>query len=202
MSNYHVISHYWHKACQHKVSQNLTHFFNFLINKLSILLCTRIITKMKTFLTLTLSAIILIGYAQDTTLVFKKNSVNDSLIKGIVYEEDPRTDALLRELKTYDIQGDMVIIDGYRIQIYFSNERKIAEDQRQKFVRLYPEHETLIEYDTPNYNVRVGAFKTRDEAEEFRASITKEYPMSIIQRQKIKIPLERDRNSVDTQLPE
>ena len=157
---------------------------------------------MKTFLTLTLSAIILIGYAQDTTLVFKKNSVNDSLIKGIVYEEDPRTDALLRELKTYDIQGDMVIIDGYRIQIYFSNERKIAEDQRQKFVRLYPEHETLIEYDTPNYNVRVGAFKTRDEAEEFRASITKEYPMSIIQRQKIKIPLERDRNSVDTQLPE
>ncbi len=130
--------------------------------------------------------------AQDTTFVFRSLSQNDSGTRGIVYEEDERTAALLRELRMYDIQGDMVVIDGYRIQIYFSNDRKLADEQRQKFVRQYPDQETLIEYDVPNYNVRVGAFKTRDEAEEFRSMITREYPMSIIQRHKIKIPLERD----------
>ena len=140
--------------------------------------------------------------AQDTTLVFKPNNANDSIQDGVVYEEDPRAEALLRELKTYDVQGDMVVIDGYRIQIYFSNERKIAEEQRQKFVRLFPEHETLIEYDAPNYNVKVGAFKTREEAEDFRIKITKDFPMSIIQRHKIKIPLEREKATTDTQIPE
>lgn len=129
-------------------------------------------------------------YAQDSTFLFKNNS--DKVNRGIVYEEDERAAVLLKELRTYTVQGDMVVIDGYRIQIYFSNDRKIADEQRQKFIRQYPEQETIIEYDAPNYNVKVGAFKTREEAEDFRISITREYPMSIIQRHKIKIPLERD----------
>lgn len=130
-------------------------------------------------------------------LLFQPSTSSDSTALGIVYEEDPRTEILLRELRTYEIQGDMVVIDGYRIQIYFSNDRKIADEQRQKFIRQYPEHETIIEYDAPNYNVKVGAFKTRDEAEDFRNTITRDFPMSIIQRHKIKIPLEKDRSTIE-----
>ncbi len=154
---------------------------------------------MKTFFALFICLSIQLIYAQDSTFLFKPKSETDSLIKGIVYEEDPRTEALLKELKTYDIQGDMVIIDGYRIQIYFSNERKLADEQRQKFIRLFPEQETIVEYDAPNYTVKVGAFKTRDEAEDFRSIITRDFPMSIIQRHKIKIPLERERISIDSE---
>jgi len=150
---------------------------------------------MKTFFALLVCLSLQLIYAQDSTFLFKSKSASDSLVKGIVYEEDPRAEALLKELRTYDIQGDMVVIDGYRIQIYFSNERKLADDQRQKFIRLYPEQETIIEYDAPNYTIKVGAFKTRDEAEEFRNLITREFPMSIIQRHKIKMPLERERNT-------
>ena len=139
--------------------------------------------------------IIQLIYAQDSTFIFKPKSDTVSLQKGIVYEEDPRVDSLLRQLRTYDIQGDMVIIDGYRIQIFFSNERKLVDAQREKFIRLFPEQETIIEYDAPNYTVKIGAFKTRDEAEDFRHIITQEFPMSIIQRHKIKVPLERERIS-------
>lgn len=132
-----------------------------------------------------------IGHSQDTTFVFRPSSNIDSLQTGIVYEEDERVDALLKELKTYEIQGNVVIMDGYRIQIYFSNERKLAEEQRMKFIKLYPQHESFIEYDAPNYTVKVGSFRTMEDAEDFRAMITRDFPMSIIQKTKIKMPLDR-----------
>jgi hypothetical protein len=149
---------------------------------------------MKSFFLCILGLISQLIHAQDSTFIFKSRSQSEVNQRGIVYEEDPRTDGLLRELRTYEIQGDVVVIDGYRIQIFFSNDRKLADEERRKFIRLYPEHETLIEYDAPNYNVKVGAFKTRDEAEEFRSRITREFPMSIIQRHKIRIPIEKERN--------
>lgn len=154
---------------------------------------------MKTFFALLVCFSLQLIYAQDSTFLFKAKNARDSLVKGIVYEEDPRAEALIKELRTYDIQGDVVVIDGYRIQIFFSNERKLADDQRQKFIRLYPEQETLIEYDAPNYTIKVGSFRTRDDAEDFRNTITREFPMSIIQRHKIKMPLERERNAVTTE---
>jgi hypothetical protein len=154
---------------------------------------------MKTFFGLIICVSLQLIYAQDSTFFFKPKSSTDSLVKGIVYEEDPRTEVLLKELRTYDIQGDVVVIDGYRIQIFFSNERKLADEQRLKFIRLFPEQETMIEYDAPNYTVKVGAFRTRDEAEDFRNIITRDFPMSIIQRHKIKMPLERDRNMQTTE---
>jgi hypothetical protein len=148
--------------------------------------------NMKIGLLLTcLFALIGYGYSQDTTFVYRGASNIDSLNSGIVYEEDERTAALLRELKTYEIQGDVVIMDGYRIQIYFSNERKLAEEQRMKFVRLFPQHESFIEYDAPNYTVKVGSFRTIEEAEDFRRLITSEFPMSIIQKTKIKMALDK-----------
>lgn len=131
------------------------------------------------------------AFSQDTTFVFRPASNLDSLSAGIVYIEDERTEGLLRELRTYEIQGDLVIMDGYRIQIYFSNDRKLADDQRMKFVRLFPQHESMIEYDAPNYTVKVGSFRTMEEAEDFRAAITRDFPMSIIQKTKIKMPLEK-----------
>jgi hypothetical protein len=131
------------------------------------------------------------AFSQDTTFVFKPASQADSLNQGVVYIEDERTEGLLKELRTYEIQGDLVIMDGYRIQIYFSNDRKLADEQRLKFIRLFPQHESVIEYDAPNYTVKVGSFRTIEEAEDFRAAITREFPMSIIQKTKIKLPLDK-----------
>lgn len=144
-----------------------------------------------------LMSMLQMAYAQDSTFLFKPQSNADTIVEGIVYEEDPRAGALLKELRTYEIQGDMVIIDGYRIQIFFSNDRKSSDEQRQKFLRMHPDQDSQIEYDAPNYTVKVGAFRTRDEAEDFRNQITREFPMSIIQRHKIKIPIERERTVVE-----
>jgi len=146
-----------------------------------------------TFLLFTLQ----LTYGQDSTLLFKPQTSTDTLAKGIIYEADPRAEALLKELRSYEIQGDMVVIDGYRIQIFFSNDRKSSDDQRQKFIRMHPDQDSQIEYDAPNYTVKVGAFRTRDEAEDFRNQITREFPMSIIQRHKIRIPIERERTVVE-----
>ena len=38
------------------------------------------------------------------------------------------------------------------------------KDQKVKFLSKYPEHEVHIKYDAPNFKVRVGDFRTKNEA--------------------------------------
>jgi hypothetical protein len=145
--------------------------------------------------------------AQDSTFLFRPSSsadtlyINDTLdmaiedtakVSGIVYEEDERTQGLLKALAKFNVEGNFVIKDGYQIQISFSSDRATAEEQRTKFIRMYPSIESRIEYDAPNYTVKVGSFENIDDAEDFRTLITSSFPTCIIQRTRIKIPISRN----------
>lgn len=140
--------------------------------------------------------------AQENPFVFQSQkepkSIGDSIwldtttVLGVVYEEDPRTANLLNSLAKFNVEGDFVIKDGYQLQISFSSDRSKAEEQRLKFIRMYPSMESRIEYDAPNYTVQVGSFENIDDAEDFRTLITSSFPTCIIQRTRIKIPVSRN----------
>lgn len=128
----------------------------------------------------------------------RTNIIGDSIlldtatIIGVVYEEDTRAAYLINSLAKFNVQGDFIIKDGYQIQISFSSERSKVEEQRLRFIRMYPSMESRIEYDAPNYTVKVGSFENIDDAEDFRAVITSTFPTCIIQRTRIKIPVSRN----------
>jgi hypothetical protein len=133
---------------------------------------------------------------EDTTAMSGNNTIESidsdtTTITGVVYEEDERTEALLSGLARYTVHGNFVVMDGYQIQISFSTDRATAEEQRQRFIRMYPGMESKIEYDAPNYTVKVGNFENIDDAEDFRELITSAFPTCIIQRTKIRIPIQR-----------
>ncbi len=78
-------------------------------------------------------------------------------------------------------------IYGYRVQVFFGNDRKTAYFQQAKFKALYPELNAYISYTQPNYRVKVGDFKTRAEAQQLMTKLRPDFPTLFIFNERIKI---------------
>ncbi len=61
-------------------------------------------------------------------------------------------------------------IKGYRIQIYYGSENG-AIATRNKFLGIFPNISCYIEYETPDWKVKVGNYRTRLEADKAREEI-------------------------------
>ena len=68
------------------------------------------------------------------------------------------------------------VLYGYRVQVFFGNDRKIAYFQQAKFKALYPELNAYVTYTQPNYRVKVGDFRTRTEAQQIIAKLRPDFP--------------------------
>lgn len=80
------------------------------------------------------------------------------------------------------------MMDGYRVQIYFDQERSAINEARAAFLKEYPEEKTYIIYKAPNYNLLIGDFRDELSAEKKRAEIANEFPESIIMKSRIHLP--------------
>ena len=54
--------------------------------------------------------------------------------------------------------------NGYRIQIYQGSVRKEATEAKTRFLNLFPEVNTYINYSPPNFKIRVGDYRYKFEA--------------------------------------
>lgn len=82
-------------------------------------------------------------------------------------------------------------LTGYRIQIFFdsgSNAKNKANNERRRFMSLYPQNKAYVSFDAPNFKVRVGNFRTRLEAERFLKDIQKHFEMAYVVPSKIELP--------------
>lgn len=78
-------------------------------------------------------------------------------------------------------------LPGYRIQIYNGNSRDKMNEIQQKFKRTYPEIETYLVYQAPNFKLRAGDFIERIEANKFLVTIRKDYPSAFLVTEEVKI---------------
>ena len=77
--------------------------------------------------------------------------------------------------KLLEYKKDPRIVDLYRIQIY-TGSRKTAFEKLEEFKTVFPDIETTILYDTPNYKIWVGSYRTRLEVDNALVTIKKEFP--------------------------
>lgn len=118
----------------------------------------RILTpSKKVFLTLAMLTLALNINAQDQNL-----TVN----------QDPKFEQLLNEKHKFNTS--ISTNDSYRIQI-FSGKSEEAKKTLSDFKREYSNIDGTIIFNTPNYKVIVGSFKSRIEAERNLADIKKKY---------------------------
>lgn len=118
----------------------------------------RILTiKKYIFYTITLGYSTYTLHAQDRTI-----SIN----------QDPKFEQLLNEKRK--INASLTLNDRYRIQI-FSGESEKAKKTLVEFKQEFDNLDGTIVFNTPNYKVWVGSFKTRIEAEKNLFIIKKRY---------------------------
>lgn len=67
-------------------------------------------------------------------------------------------------------------IEGWRVQILSSTDRQQVESGKSQFLTLYPDVPADWVHEKPYYKLRVGAFRTRQEALSFLAELKDNYP--------------------------
>ena len=81
--------------------------------------------------------------------------------------------------KLLEFKKDLSTVDLYKIQV-FQGQRSGAEEAKSKFTSLYNEWPISMEYETPNYKIWIGNFRSRLEADKALIKIKKDYPNAFI----------------------
>lgn len=132
------------------------------------------------------------GYSQVDTSLFAGDYImklQDNSKKGkiTIYQD---ADIHLLQNKFVKINNDGKI-DGWRIQIYNSSgaeAKEKAKEIRSKFVNKYPEVKAYTVYQPPFFKLRVGDFRTKQDAYKFYSEIMRAYPASYMVPDKIYLP--------------
>ena len=88
--------------------------------------------------------------------------------------------ALIRLLRaTIADKRELVEMDGYRVQIYSSNQQQSAKAEAMKLENKLKDklsQTVYVMYMPPFWKVRVGDFRTVEEAKEYKKAVVQEYP--------------------------
>lgn len=104
-------------------------------------------------------------------------SVSFSQQGELTLNQDPKIDELLtlkKEVNASEKSGDR-----YKIQIEYGSRAK-TESARSRYLNAYSKWSSTIVYETPNYKVWVGNFRTRLEADRALVKIKKKFPHAFI----------------------
>lgn len=99
------------------------------------------------------------------------------LFPGVQIVQDSTMAVLLDE--AVNGKRELVEIDGYRVQIYSSNQQQSAKGEALELeTRLKDKiNQTLyVQYLTPFWKVRIGDFRTYDEAKEYKKLFVQQFP--------------------------
>ena len=92
--------------------------------------------------------------------------------QNITVNQDPKFEQLLNEKRK--INASLTVNDSYKIQIFTGsseNAKKTLNEFRQEFAAI----DATIIFNTPNYKVWVGNFRTRIEAEKTLVDVKDRY---------------------------
>jgi hypothetical protein len=95
---------------------------------------------------------------------------------------DQRVEQLLKLEKRTDK------IMGYRLQICLDSDKKIVDEARDKYLKTYPLTDTYVNFENPNFNLKVGDFRSRVEAEKIKREIFGEFVICIIHEELVNLP--------------
>ena len=123
---------------------------------------------MKYLLSLGLIIIVFVATAQDTS--------------SVVIHKDPRIDLLVKK------QGDVNAAfkkanartaRGFRILVINTNKRDEAIAAKTKVYTNFPELKAYLVYQSPYFRLKVGNFRTREEAQDYQKSLGSYFPKGV-----------------------
>ncbi|RFC54259.1 SPOR domain-containing protein [Brumimicrobium aurantiacum] len=111
---------------------------------------------------------------------FKKGTINVSKSSAV--------DKIIKFKSTTIPPNLSPLMDGYRIQLFFDQDRNEVDKARSKVLQMDDETPTYIEYKAPNYFLLLGDYRTKLAAEKVRAELNAEFPTAIVVEDRIYLP--------------
>jgi hypothetical protein len=113
-----------------------------------------------------------------------RGQTSDKAASGIIsISTDPATEALINEIKLGDLRTS-----GFRVQLTSESgngAQQRANEVKNRYTSRHKEHNAYLMWDSPNFKVRVGDFKTKFEAAAYWKTIQYEFPNSYVVEDKI-----------------
>ncbi len=130
------------------------------------------------------------GIAQTSTQQGNMASpYSQDIFRKLDIDQDPRLVELIRLHIRRNQQGGKM--EGFRVEIFFSsalNARQNAQNIKSEFLSAYPDVNVYITYVSPDFKVRVGDFRTRNEALKLMKEIQYKFPKAFVVPDLIELP--------------
>ena len=106
---------------------------------------------------------------------------------------DSKQDPDLVELVNLHIKRNQQggALPGFRVEIFFSSElnaRQKAQNIKSEFLSVFPDYNVYITYVSPDFKVRIGNFRTKNEALKAVNEIKGQFPKAFVVPDLIELP--------------
>jgi hypothetical protein len=101
---------------------------------------------------------------------------------SVVVHKDPRIELLVRkqmEINEETTRESRRNMPGFRIQVINSTDRNKVFAAKTKIYQQFPELKPYLMYQAPNYKLKVGNFKTQEEAEDYQKQLSRLFPSGL-----------------------
>lgn len=127
-------------------------------------------------------------------VTFPNTNLDGPVRPKILQRVEVQQDSVLTKMLDWHMQQNKMEngIQGFRVEIFFSSAydaKSKALKKKVDFLSVYPDHSVHVKYDAPNFRVRVGDFRTKNEALKIYKEIKDEYPVAFIVADEIDFPL-------------
>jgi hypothetical protein len=100
----------------------------------------------------------------------------------VVIHKDPRIDELVRQqiqINEETTRESRRNIPGFRILVISSPDRNKVFAAKARIYQQFPDLKPYLMYQAPNYKLRVGNFKTQEEAEDYEKELSSLFPTGL-----------------------
>ena len=133
------------------------------------------------------------SFSQDTT----RHKALDT--PAVIVHKDPRVELLVKkqiQINEETSREARRIGKGYRLLVVNTNNRDEAVEAKTKVYTFFPELKSYLIYQSPYFKLKVGNFKDRKEAEEYRERLQKYFPRGVfIMNDTIELKLDKDKDA-------
>lgn len=104
-------------------------------------------------------------------------------VDTVIFKKDSRLDILVQKQAQANKRTAMMtstgLYKGFRLQMISTPRRDDATQMKSELLNRFPDQKTYTLFQSPNFKVRMGNFLKKEEAEKFRAQISKFFPKGI-----------------------
>lgn len=110
-------------------------------------------------------------------------SSNAQFAKSAYVKRDPRVDKLVDkqiELNKQALRVRTTLEPGFRILVISTNKRDLAIDAKTRLLKTYPDQKSYLFYQSPNFKLQFGNFKTMKDAEMMKKELVLQFGENLI----------------------